>query len=386
VDRIQEALARDLGRSKYEAILTETAWIQSDILFTLKNMDKWVKDEPAQDIPLMLQGLRPRIRKDPMGTVLIVGPCNYPFLLTMIPLFSAIAAGNTIVFKPSEVSANCAAIMQELTEAALDPSCYTVVQGSIPQMQALLAERWDKIFFTGSANVGRIIAKAAAVHLTPVVLELGGLNPAIVTRHANPRIVARRLLWAKTMNAGQTCTAQNYILIEKSILPKVMEELRKAYQDFYPNGNRETPDYSRIVSDTAFQRLKSMIDESKGKVIFGGTLDEKERYVEPTFIQVDSLDDSVIVHEAFGPICAVVTVDNVDEAIKIANKVQDTTLSVAVFGTKEEQEKGKKVSLRVAKTVRTHNLVSSDARHSLRKCLSQRRPIPPPAFTLRWCW
>jgi beta-apo-4'-carotenal oxygenase len=340
VDRINEALARDLSRPTHEANFTETAWIQSDLLFTLKNLDKWLKDEPAPDIPLTFKALRPRIRKDPMGAVLIVGPCNYPFQLTMVPLFGAIAAGNTVVFKPSEISASCAVVMQEIIEAALDPSCYTVVQGSIPQMQALLAERWDKIFFTGSTNVGRIVSKAAAVHMTPVVLELGGLNPAIVTRHANPRIVARRLLWAKTMNAGQTCTAQNYILIEKSILPRVMEEFRNAYKDFYPDGNKESPDYSRIVTDSAFQRLKSMIDESKGKIIFGGTLDEKERYIEPTFIQVDALDDSMIVHEAFGPICAVMTVDNVDEAIKIATKIQDTTLGLAVFGTKEEQERG----------------------------------------------
>jgi beta-apo-4'-carotenal oxygenase len=339
-DRIHEALARDFGKPSYEAYLTESSWMMGDILFTLKNIDKWLKDESAPDIALPFKPLSPKIRKDPMGTVLIVGPCNYPFQLTMVPLFGAIAAGNSVVIKPSEQTPNSAIVMQELVEAALDPSCYTVVQGAIDQMKALLDERWDKIFFTGSHAVGRIISKAAAPYMTPVVLELGGLNPAIVTRNANPRIVARRLLWAKSMNAGQTCTAQNYVLIEKSVLPAVLEELKKAYKSFYPNGSKGSPEYSRIVSDRAFQRLKKMIDDSKGKIIFGGATDEKERYIEQTFIQVDSLEDSMIVNEAFGPICAVVTIDNVDEAISIAKKVQDTTLGIAVFGNSAEQQKG----------------------------------------------
>jgi beta-apo-4'-carotenal oxygenase len=338
-DRIHEALARDFGKPSYEAYLTESSWMMGDILFTLKNIDKWLKDESAPDIALPFKPLSPKIRKDPMGTVLIVGPCNYPFQLTMVPLFGAIAAGNSVVIKPSEQTPNSAIVMQELVEAALDPSCYTVVQGAIDQMKALLDERWDKIFFTGSHAVGRIISKAAAPYMTPVVLELGGLNPAIVTRNANPRIVARRLLWAKSMNAGQTCTAQNYVLIEKSVLPAVLEELKKAYKSFYPNGSKGSPEYSRIVSDRAFQRLKKMIDDSKGKIIFGGATDEKERYIEQTFIQVDSLEDSMIVNEAFGPICAVVTIDNVDEAISIAKKVQDTTLGIAVFGNSAEQQK-----------------------------------------------
>lgn len=314
--------------------------MMNDILFTLKNLDKWLKDESAPDIALTFKPQRPKIRKDPMGTVLIVGASNYPFQLTMVPVIGAIAAGNTVVIKPSEQSSNSAVLMQELVQSALDPSCYHVVQGAVDQMKALLDERWDKIFFTGSQAVGRIVAKAAAVHMTPVVLELGGLNPAIVTRNANPRIAARRLLWAKSMNGGQICTSQNYILIEKSILPAVLEELKKAYKSFYPNGSKGSPEYSQIISDRAFQRLKKMIDDSKGKIIFGGGMDEKERYIEQTFIQVDSLEDSMIVNEAFGPICAVVTVDSVDEAISIAKKVQDTTLGLSVFGSSAEHQKG----------------------------------------------
>ncbi|KAL1860167.1 Hexadecenal dehydrogenase [Paecilomyces lecythidis] len=284
--------------------------------------------------------MAPKIRKDPMGSVLIIGACNYPFQLSFSPLFGAIAGGNTVVLKPSEQTPNSAVVMKELFEMALDSSCFAIVQGGVTEVQTLLASKWDKIFFTGSQAVGRIVLKAAAQHLTPVVLELGGLNPAIVTRKANPRIVARRLLWAKTLNAGQTCTAHNYILIERSILPAVVKELKRAYSSFYPNGSKDSADYTRIVSDAAFQRLKSMLDDSRGKLVLGGTVDEKDRYVEQTFIQVDSMDDSMIVNEAFGPICAIVPVNDVDEAIKVARKVQDTTLGAAVFGDANEQQKG----------------------------------------------
>lgn len=338
-ERIFEAITRDMGRSYYESYLAEVGWLLDEILFILKNLDKWVKDEPAPDVPFIYKAMAPKIRKDPMGTVLIIGPCNYPVLLSIGPMLGAIAAGNTVVLKPSEQTPNAAVVIQEIVEASLDTSCYTVVQGAVTEMQALLAEKWDKIFFTGSQAVGRIISKAAAPHMTPVVLELGGLNPAIVTRNADLRVAARRLLWAKSLNGGQTCTAQNYILIEKSILPQLVEALKKAYKSFYPEGSSKGPDFTRLVNDRAFQRLKAMIDESKGKILLGGATDEKERYIEQTFIQVDSAEDSMIVNEAFGPICAVVAVENLDEAIKFALKVQDTTLGLAVFGSSEEQQK-----------------------------------------------
>ncbi|EED17703.1 aldehyde dehydrogenase, putative [Talaromyces stipitatus ATCC 10500] len=338
-DRIVEALARDMGRPPYEAQVAEIMWLLGEILFVLKNLDKWLKDEPAPDIPWLYKPLAPKIRKDPMGTVLVIGSCNYPFQLTFSPMIGAIAAGNTVVLKPSEQPTNSAQVAQEIVETALDPSCYTVVQGSITEVQALLAEKWDKILFTGSQTVGRIIAKAAAPHMTPVVLELGGLNPAIVTRNADLRIVARRLLWAKTLNGGQTCTAQNYILVEKSVLPALIEQLKKAYKEFYPSGSSKGPDFTRIINDKAFQRLKSMLDNSKGRIIMGGTVDEKERYIEQTFIEVDSIEDSMVINETFGPICAVLPTNNVDEAISLARKVQDTTLSVSVFGNSADHQK-----------------------------------------------
>ena len=256
-------------------------------------------------------------------------------------MIGAIAAGNTVVIKPSENAPHSAVVMQKIVAAALDPSCYTVIQGAVPETQALLAERWDKIFFTGGANVGRIIAKAAAPHLTPVVLELGGINPAIVTKNANPRLVARRMLWAKLLNAGQNCTSQNYLLVDKSLVSRVVEEFKKAYKEFYPKGAKNSPDYSRIIHEAHFQHLKSMLDNTKGKILMGGTMDEKELFIEPTVVQVDSVDDSLCTQESFGPFIPIIPVENIDEAINLANSVHSTPLGLYPFGNKSDIAKSK---------------------------------------------
>lgn len=266
---------------------------------------------------------------------------NFPFQLTLGPVIGAIAAGNTVIIKPSENAPRSAAVMQKVCEAALDQSCYAVIQGGVAETQALLAERWDKIFFTGGANVGRIIAKAAAPHLTPVVLELGGINPAIVTKNADPRLVARRMLWGKLLNAGQVCTSQNYLLVDKSLVNRVVEEFKKAYKEFYPKGAKDSPDYSRIVNAAHFQRLKSMLDNSKGKILMGGTMDEKALFIEPTVVQVDSIDDSLCTQESFGPFIPILPVENLDEAIRLANNVQATPLGLYPFGSKAEISKSK---------------------------------------------
>lgn len=259
--------------------------------------------------------------------------------MTLGPVIGAIAGGNTVVIKPSENAPNSAVVIQQIVEASLDPSCYTVVQGGIPESQALLAERWDKIFFTGGATVGRIVAKAAAPHLTPVVLELGGINPAIITKNANPRLVARRLLWGKLLNAGQVCTSQNYLLVDKAVLPAVVDEFKKAYKEYYPQGAKASPDYSRIINEGSFHRIKSMIDNTQGKILLGGTMDEKELFIEPTIVEVNSPDDSLLVQESFGPVIPLLAVDNAEEAVQIANGIQSTPLGIYPFGSKADTDK-----------------------------------------------
>ncbi|KAF2264958.1 aldehyde dehydrogenase [Lojkania enalia] len=338
-DLIVEACKKDLGKSQFETYLTETSWCMNDIVFMTKNLARFAKDEPAPDIAFTNKFFGPRIRKDPYGTVLIIGAYNFPIQLSLGPMIGAIAAGCTAVLKPSENAPNASAVLQKVVAESLDPSCYAIIQGAIPETTALLDQKWDKIFYTGSVNVGTIIAKKAAETLTPVTLELGGKNPAIITKHADPKLAARRLLWAKTLNAGQVCVSQNFTLIDREIVPSFLKEMKNALEEFYPQGPKKSPDYGRIVNLRQFQRLKKMVDESNGKIVLGGSMDERDLFIEPTVIQVENMDDSLIKEESFGPLLPILPVTDLDEAIKIANEVHDTPLGVYSFGNKQEMEK-----------------------------------------------
>lgn len=232
-----------------------------------------------------------------------------------------------------------AVVLQQIVKGYLDPTCYTTVQGAIPETTALLDQKWDKIFYTGGLSVGTIIAKKAAETLTPVTLELGGRNPAIVTRNADIRLAARRLLWGKIVNAGQVCISQNYTLVDKEVLEHYVAETKTALKEYYPNGTRTTDDFGRIVNSRQWKRLKNMVDESKGKILMGGEMDDGDNYIEPTMIQVDSLQDSLIVEESFGPLMPILPVDDLDTAIRIANEVHATPLGLYPFGNKTETDR-----------------------------------------------
>ena len=200
-------------------------------------------------------------------------------------------------------------------------------------------EKWDKIFYTGSATVGTIIAKKAAETLTPVTLELGGRNPAIITRNADIRLAARRLLWGKVVNAGQACISQNYVLVDKEVLDHFIQETKTAFQEFYPNGPRHTEDFGRIVNQRQWARLKKMLEETKGKIILGGETDENDLYIAPTMVLVNSPKDSLVADESFGPLMPVLPVENLDEAIRIANEVHATPLGLYPFGNQKETDR-----------------------------------------------
>jgi beta-apo-4'-carotenal oxygenase len=334
-----EACKLDLGKSAYETYLTEVGWVLNDVLFMSKNLARFMKDEKAEDISLTNKFMSPRIRKDPLGAVLIIGAYNFPIQLTLGPLVGAISAGCTAVIKPSENAPNAARIMQHIIEQSLDPDAYQVVQGAVPETTALLERKWDKIFYTGSANVGTIIAKKAAETLTPVTLELGGRNPAIVTKHADPRLAARRLLWAKLINVGQVCVSQNYILVDKEILPALLQQLEQAFKEFQPKGARESEDFGKIINARQWQRLKDMLDSTHGKILLGGQTDKDSLFFEPTVVQVDSVDDPLLKDESFGPLIPILPVSDLDEAIRIANKVHATPLGLYPFGSKAEVDK-----------------------------------------------
>ncbi|KAF8864936.1 aldehyde dehydrogenase [Acephala macrosclerotiorum] len=338
-EALVEACKKDLGKPSFETYISEIDWCKNDIMFVTKNLAKWMKDEKAPDIPLANSLLNPKIRKEPLGTVLIIGAYNFPLQLSIGPLIGAIAAGCTAVLKPSEVSPASAMVMKNIVEKYLDPNAFAVANGGVPETSALLNEKWDKIFYTGSANVGTIIAKKAAETLTPVCLELGGRNPAIVTKNADARLAARRLLWGKFHNAGQVCISQNYIMVERDILPAFVEQLEIAIKEFFPKGQKASPDFARIVNNRHFHRIKKMLDETRGKILVGGEMDEAENFIELTVVQVEDIKDSMIVDESFGPLMPLLAVDSVEEAIRNANAVHSTPLGLYPFGNKKETDK-----------------------------------------------
>jgi beta-apo-4'-carotenal oxygenase len=338
-DALVEACKQDLGKPVFETLLSEVDWCKNDIVFITRNLAKWMKDEKPPDIPLSNSLLNPRIRKEPLGTILVIGAYNFPVQLALGPFIGAIAAGCTGVLKPSEASSATAMVLKKIVEEYLDPNAYAVINGAVPETSALLNEKWDKIFYTGNSTVGTIIAKKAAETLTPVTLELGGRNPAIITKNADPRLAARRMLWGKVHNAGQVCISQNYIMVEKEILPAFIEQLKIAIKEFYPNGTKSSPDYARIVNKRHFLRIKKMVDDSRGKILLGGEMDEAENYIDLTVVRVDDEKDSMIIDESFGPLMPLLPVDDVEEAIRIANSVHSTPLGFYPFGNKTETTK-----------------------------------------------
>jgi aldehyde dehydrogenase (NAD+) len=256
-DAIDEALMADLGRSKMEANCCDTQNVVDEIAHAIKNLKSWMN--PVQvPTPVMAMPGYSQYRYDPLGVILVVGPFNFPVSLSLCPMISAIAAGNCVVLKPSEVSSNTARVMGELIDRYLDSECIRVHQGGIPMMEALLAERWDKIFFTGSTFVGKIVYAAAAKFLTPVVLELGGKSPVIVDEHADLTVAARRIMWAKCLNAGQVCIAPDFAVVHAKVYDKFLSECSKVLDEFFGMDAQLSESYPRIVSTRHAERLKGM--------------------------------------------------------------------------------------------------------------------------------
>lgn len=331
-----EACKIDLNKSATETVMAEIDWVKNDIVFVQNSLAKWMKDEPAPDVPLSSKLVKPKVRKEPLGAVLILGCWNFPVQLSLGPMVGAIAAGCTVVLKPSEVSAYTAMVVSKIVNDALDKDAYIALNGAVSETTALLNEKWDKIFYTGNTQVGTIIAKKAAETLTPVCLELGGRNPAVVTKHADLRIAARRLTWGKILNAGQVCLSQNYVLVDKAVLGPLVEQFKVALKEFYPQGAQASPDFGHIVNSRHFHRIKKMLDESKGEIVYGGETDEATNFIAPTVVVVPSEKDSLITEESFGPIISILPVENLDDAIRIINAVHSTPLGFYPFGNKAE--------------------------------------------------
>jgi aldehyde dehydrogenase (NAD+) len=303
-NEIVDALYFDFKKPAFEAVLSETNYVISELKDTIKNLNKWSK--PRRVFPSLLNfPSKDYIYKEPYGKVLIISPWNYPFQLALCPLISAFAAGNQVVLKPSELTPKTSEIIAKIIAKVFHKNEVSVEEGGIEIAQKLLSERWDYIFFTGSVAVGKIVAKAAAENLTPTTLELGGKSPCIIDETANLKLAAKRIVWGKFINAGQTCIAPDYILIQKNMKSHFVDYLKEEITKAYGENPADSPDFARIVNTKNCQRLISMIDLKK--VIFGGQSDLKNCYVAPTLIEETSLETELMKDEIFGPILPILT-------------------------------------------------------------------------------
>ncbi len=321
------ALATDLGKPPAEAWATDVGFVISEIDHALRHLRSWMRPERVW-APLVTRPAKARIVREPFGVALVIAPWNYPVQLLVSPMVGALAAGNCVVAKPSEVSASTSATLARLVPKYVDTDAVAVVEGGVAETQALLAERFDYVFYTGNGRVGRLVMEAAAQHLTPVTLELGGKSPVIVDESADLRVAARRIAWGKYLNVGQTCIAPDYVLVPSGIEDRFVEEIRRAVFDFYGADPRTSADYGRIVNAAHVQRLTRLLDG--GQVTVGGTVEEGERYVAPTVLQAVSDDAPVMQEEIFGPILPVRAVDGVDAAVDFVN-ARERPLALYLF-------------------------------------------------------
>ncbi|RUS21091.1 fatty aldehyde dehydrogenase [Endogone sp. FLAS-F59071] len=335
-EAILKAVYDDLKKPRGEAILSEIGAIKEEATFLLKNIDKLSmpqKVKPYLTVNAMDTTL---IRKEPLGVVLVIGSWNYPFNLLLTPVVGAISAGNCVVIKPSEGAPHAAALIAELIPKYLDPRAYSVVNGAVEETTELLKSRWDHIFYTGSGTVGRIIATAAAKQLTPVTLELGGKSPAVITEDADLTLTAHRIAFGKYFNAGQTCIAPDYVLINEDKVKPFVEAMRATIKEFYGEDPQKSDSYPRIIAPRHFGRLQNLIESrSSGSVVIGGQMDMDDLYIAPTVIIDLKEDEKLMQEEIFGPILPVIGVKDVDEAIEFINS-RDQPLALYTFSKNKE--------------------------------------------------
>ena len=326
-NEIVQALYNDFKKPAFEAVLTETNYVISELKDTIKNIERWAK--PKKVFPSILNfPSTDSIYSEPYGKVLIIAPWNYPFQLALCPLISAVAAGNQVVLKPSELTPNTAKIIAEIVAKVFESDHVKVVEGGIEVSQKLLAQRWDYIFFTGSPNVGKIIAKAAAENLTPVTLELGGKNPCIIDETANLKLAAKRIVWGKFINAGQTCIAPDYILIQKDMKSHFTGYLKEEITKAYGENPATSPDFARIINTKNWERLVRMMEAEN--IIFGGQTDAKDHFIAPTLIEEPALDSPIMQEEIFGPILPILSYEKEAELHSIISKYEKP-LALYVF-------------------------------------------------------
>ena len=331
-----EALWHDLHKSKEEAILTELSIVEGEIKNHLKHLKRWMRRE-SHSTPLKMTPSRSYTISQPLGCSLIVSPWNYPVQLLLNPLVGAISAGCTAILKPSPYVPQVSEVVEQMIEATFDEKYIAVVQGNREVNSALLEQRFDIIFFTGSPSLGKRVMEAAAKHLTPVILELGGKSPCIVDKGANIPLTAQRLAWGKTLNAGQTCIAPDYLLIHSSLQEEFIREFAAAVERLHGKDPQKSRHFVRIVNDKSFERVSSYLTD--GEVVLGGKTDKEERYIAPTLLRNVSPSAPVMQEEIFGPVLPMLTFERREEVINFITQ-REKPLALYYFG---DEEKGWKM-------------------------------------------
>lgn len=334
-EEFYDALFQDLHKSQFESYATEIGFVLEELSYNLKKLKRWMHPKRVSS-GIVSFPARSRMTYEPLGTVLIIAPWNYPFQLLIAPLIGALAAGNTAILKPSEISVHTGLALEKIVNAAFDEEYVHVVTGGSEVSQKLLDMNFNHIFFTGSPRVGKIVMQAAAKKLIPVTLELGGKSPCVVNKDVNLKLAARRIAWGKFLNAGQTCIAPDYLFVHEEIKVELIKEIEQALNRFFGKNIKQSPDYPRIISGPNMERLASLLDSVK--IVSGGSYDRDERFFEPTILEVADFEKPVMQQEIFGPILPVITFRDVDEAIRMINE-KPKPLALYVFANNKDFQK-----------------------------------------------
>lgn len=331
-DYLYEAIEKDFGKSRFDTFTTEISFILNDIKYYLKNLKSLSKPKKVST-NLTNQIGKSRIYPEPLGNILVIGAWNYPYQLSLSPIIAAMAAGNCCILKPSEIAENTMKVMAKIINENFPPEYLYVFEGEVDETTELLKLQFDKIFFTGSTKVGKIVYEAAAKNLTPVTLELGGKSPAIVTKDAHLEVAAKRIVWGKFLNAGQTCVAPDYLLVEESVQEQFLEILVKYIRQY--NYEPKAEHYTRIINQKNFDRLLGLMD--KDKIYYGGNYDREHLYIEPTILSNTTWEDNIMQEEIFGPLLPVLTFSNFNIALNdILEK--EKPLSAYLFSNNSEEK------------------------------------------------
>ncbi len=334
-DRLSRALKEDLGKARFEAYATEIGFVLEELSYHIHHLKKWVK--PARiRTDLVNFYSRSYVVHEPFGVALIIAPWNYPFQLLVDPLIGAISAGNCVTLKPAHYSERTTEVIRELIAETFEERYITVFSGGREVIQSLLDQRFDYIFFTGSPFLGKIVMEKAARHLTPVSLELGGKSPCIVEDDANLEVAARRIVFGKFLNAGQTCIAPDYLLVNRRVKKKLVEKIKKCIGEFYGDDPRTSPDFGRIINADQFARLAKLL--ATGTVIFGGETAEGERYIQPTLFDNVGPGDPIMQEEIFGPILPIIEYGDLSEAADFVNG-REKPLAFYFFTSSRKKER-----------------------------------------------